>query len=62
MSITSSNKSEMREKTFRICRDYLNGIWKKITPQEMVLKQVRSVTLHFITSGAICFLIVFHLL
>jgi hypothetical protein len=41
MSITSSNKSEMREKTFRICRDYLNGIWKMIAPQEMVLKQVR---------------------
>ncbi|XP_046440374.1 choline/ethanolamine kinase-like isoform X1 [Daphnia pulex] len=40
MSITSSNKSEMREKTFRICRDYLNGIWKMIAPQEMVLKQV----------------------
>lgn len=38
--MTSSNKSEMREKTFRICRDYLNGIWKMITPQEMVLKQV----------------------
>lgn len=30
----------MREKTFRICRDYLNGIWKMIKPQEMVLKQV----------------------
>jgi hypothetical protein len=43
MSITSSNKSEMREKTFRICRDYLNGIWKMIAPQEMVLKQVRWV-------------------
>lgn len=46
MSMTSSNKSEMREKTFRICRDYLNGIWKMITPQEMVLKQVRWVNFH----------------
>lgn len=41
MSITSNSKSEMREKAFRICRDYLNGIWKMIAPQEMVLKQVR---------------------
>lgn len=39
--ITNSSKSDMREKTFRICRDYLNGIWKMIGPQEMVLKQVR---------------------
>jgi len=33
-------KNDMREKAFRICRDYLNGIWKFIAPQEMVLKQV----------------------
>lgn len=39
--ITNSSKSDMREKTFRICRDYLNGIWKMIGQQEMVLKQVR---------------------
>jgi len=38
MSVTIKN--DMREKTFRICRDYLNGIWKMIGPQEMVLKQV----------------------
>jgi len=43
MSLTTSSKSDMREKTFRICRDYLNGIWKMIKPQEMVLKQVRWV-------------------
>ncbi len=41
MSITHSSKSDMREKTFRICRDYLNGVWKMISPHEMVLKQVR---------------------
>lgn len=39
-------KNDMREKAFRICRDYLNGIWKFIAPQEMVLKQVRSVHFH----------------
>ena len=37
-------KSEMRDKAFRICRDYLNGAWKSISAQEMVLKQVRLVT------------------
>lgn len=35
-----SIKNDMREKAFRICRDYLNGIWKCIGPQEMVLKQI----------------------
>lgn len=30
----------MRDKAFRIVRDYLNGVWKQIGPQDMVLKQV----------------------
>ena len=34
-------KSDMRDKAFRIVRDYLNGVWKQIGPQDMVLKQVR---------------------
>jgi len=31
---------ELREKAYRLCRDYLSGAWKKISPGEMVLKPV----------------------
>lgn len=33
-------KSDMRDKAFRIVRDYLNGVWKQIAPQDMVLKRI----------------------
>lgn len=31
---------EMRERAYRICRDYLHGAWKLISPDDMVLKQI----------------------
>ncbi|KAK8378706.1 hypothetical protein O3P69_009424 [Scylla paramamosain] len=31
---------EMRDRAYRICRDYLHGAWKLITPHEMVIKQI----------------------
>ncbi|XP_071441100.1 choline/ethanolamine kinase-like isoform X2 [Hetaerina americana] len=31
---------EMRERAFRICRDYLHGAWRNITSQDMVLKRI----------------------
>lgn len=40
-------KSDMRDKAFRIVRDYLNGVWKQIAPQDMVLKRIRSAATHF---------------
>ncbi|KAK2720236.1 choline/ethanolamine kinase-like isoform X2 [Artemia franciscana] len=33
-------KYDMRDKAYRICRDYLNGAWKTIGPDTMVLKQI----------------------
>lgn len=30
----------MRDRAYRICRDYLHGAWKLITPHEMVIKQI----------------------
>ncbi|XP_071549990.1 choline/ethanolamine kinase isoform X2 [Panulirus ornatus] len=31
---------EMRDRAYRICRDYLHGAWKLITPRDMVIKQI----------------------
>ncbi|XP_046383103.1 choline/ethanolamine kinase-like isoform X2 [Ischnura elegans] len=31
---------EMRERAFRICRDYLHGAWRNISSQDMVLKRI----------------------
>lgn len=31
---------EMRDRAYRICRDYLHGAWRLITPPEMVIKQI----------------------
>ncbi|GLG97697.1 Choline/ethanolamine kinase [Gryllus bimaculatus] len=31
---------EMRERAARLCRDYLHGAWKSITPKDIVLKRI----------------------
>ncbi|XP_069989201.1 choline/ethanolamine kinase [Penaeus vannamei] len=31
---------EMRDRAYRICRDYLHGAWKLIAPPDMILKQI----------------------
>lgn len=38
---------EMREMAARICRDYLNGPWKKVTTQDIGFKHIRSVGYFF---------------
>jgi len=35
-----SDHSEMRELASRICRDYLNGAWKNVTPQNIGFKHI----------------------
>ncbi|EFN85093.1 choline/ethanolamine kinase isoform X2 [Harpegnathos saltator] len=36
----SEKNSEMRETAARICRDYLHGVWKHITAQNIILKRI----------------------
>ncbi|KAG8224240.1 hypothetical protein J437_LFUL001619 [Ladona fulva] len=36
----SPDSVEMRERAFRICRDYLHGAWRCISSQDMVLKRI----------------------
>ncbi|XP_065341462.1 choline/ethanolamine kinase-like isoform X2 [Cloeon dipterum] len=36
----SSESGEMRERAFRLCRDYLHGAWKVVAPHEIVLKRI----------------------
>lgn len=33
----------MKETAARICRDYLYGVWKHITAQNIILKRIRFV-------------------
>lgn len=44
----------MRETAARICRDYLNGVWKHVTAQNIVVKRIRSVTILFLTNDTCC--------
>lgn len=39
----SDKNPEMRETAARICRDYLNGVWKHVTAQNIILKRIRFV-------------------
>ena len=41
--MSSEISCEMRDRAYRICRDYLHGAWRLITPREMVIKQIRWV-------------------
>lgn len=41
----SEKSPEMRETAARICRDYLHGVWKHVTAENIVLKRIRSVKL-----------------
>ncbi|EFN66565.1 Choline/ethanolamine kinase [Camponotus floridanus] len=36
----SDKNPEMRETAARICRDYLNGVWKHVTAQNIILKRI----------------------
>jgi hypothetical protein len=37
----SGDSNEMREFASRICRDYLYGPWKSVTPQNIGFKHIR---------------------
>jgi len=39
----SEKNPEMRETAARICRDYLHGVWKHITAENIILKRIRFV-------------------
>lgn len=39
----SDKNPEMRETAARICRDYLNGVWKHVTAQNIILNRIRFV-------------------
>lgn len=39
----SEESPEMRATAARICRDYLHGVWKHVTPDNIVLKRIRLV-------------------
>lgn len=39
------NSSNMRDKAYNICRNFLSGEWKKISSSDMVFKTVRYVHL-----------------
>lgn len=39
----SDKNPEMRETAARICRDYLHGVWKHVTAQNIILKRIRFV-------------------
>lgn len=34
---------ETRLRAYAVCRDYLNGAWKTIKPEEMVIMHIRLV-------------------
>ncbi|XP_043677380.1 choline/ethanolamine kinase isoform X1 [Vespula pensylvanica] len=36
----SEKNLEMREKAARICRDYLHGVWKRVTAENITLKRI----------------------
>lgn len=40
----SEENPEMREMAARICRDYLHGVWKHVTAENMTLKRIRLVS------------------
>lgn len=44
----SEQNPEMRATAARICRDYLHGVWKHVTPDNIVLKRIRYDSLHYI--------------
>lgn len=37
----ASDSQEMKEMASRICRDYLNGPWKKVNTQNIGFKHIR---------------------
>lgn len=37
----SDGKTEMRDKAYNICREFLSGSWKKISRDDMIFKSVR---------------------
>lgn len=39
----SEENPEMREMAARICRDYLHGVWKHVTAENITLKRIRLV-------------------
>ena len=39
----SEENPEMREMAARICRDYLYGVWKHVTTENITLKRIRLV-------------------
>lgn len=39
------SSSNMRDKAYNICRNFLSGEWKKISSSDMVFKTVRYVNL-----------------
>lgn len=39
----SDDNPEMRETAARICRDYLNGVWKHVTADNIIFKRIRFV-------------------
>lgn len=36
----------MREMAARICRDYLHGVWKHVTAENITLKRIRLGSMH----------------
>lgn len=38
--MSSEITCEMRDRAYRICRDYLHGAWKMISPGEMIVKRI----------------------
>lgn len=37
----SEKNPEMKETAARICRDYLHGIWKHVTAENIILKRIK---------------------
>ena len=42
---------EIREKGYNICREYLNGAWGLITPDEFIIKKLRYGFFFFLGKG-----------
>lgn len=47
----SEKNPEMRETAARICRDYLHGVWKHITAENIILKRIRFVNMCYMCDG-----------
>lgn len=39
-----ANEEDMRDAAAKICRDFLHGAWKTVSPQDLVFKRIRLYT------------------